>query len=381
MPAAKSLYVTFKATLKCNLACQYCYGRDNHAQGSEMTDEEIRKGLDFVCSYVSLTHIDRLTICWHGGEPFLLLKRLPPLIEQANSRLAEQGVKVSHVIQTNATLLTPDTYAIIHRHFDGFVGVSLDLFSRFRTFPGGIVSTDLAVRNLDKALDAGIRCGVINLITRDNVGKIPEIYDFFKRRNTNVRLARVFPISGNDTLASPMYVTDEEFAHAQIQYFDLWANDPQPAESRDIVKLIADLLLGYPSICLREANCHLRYMAFSPGGDIFSCAEFDVPESVIGNFLTQSPEDFINSDAREKLASKAPEPQECYGCRYQPTCHGGCFRERFMLGYPYRCKSDKLYWDHVTQWLESHGASLYLLKDKPPTEKREILNQIFKRQP
>ena len=381
MPVAKSLYVTFKVTLKCNLACQYCYGRDNHAQGNEMTEEEIRKGLEFVCSYASLNQVDRLTICWHGGEPFLLLKRLPPLIEEANACFAAHGIKVAHSIQTNATLLVPDTYPVIRRYFDGFVGVSLDLFSRFRTFSNGTVSTDLAVRNLDTALAAGIRCGVINLITQDNVGRIPEIYDFFKQRGTSVRLARVFPISDDDTLTSPMYVTDEEFANAQIQYFDLWANDPQPAENSDLVKLLADLLLGYPSICLREANCHQRYLAFSPGGDIFSCAEFDVPESVIGNFLTQTPEGFSRSDARERLAAQAPEPEACRSCRYEPTCHGGCFRERFMLGYPYRCKSNKRYWDHLTQWLENQGASLYLLKDKPLVEKRELLNRIFKRQP
>ncbi len=379
MPTTNSLYVTFKVTLKCNLACQYCYGRDNHAQGNQMTEEEILKGLRFVYSYALLVHARRLTVCWHGGEPFLLLDKLPPLLDEANAWFEQSGIKVNHVIQTNATLLHPETYGTIKRYFNGFIGVSLDLFSSFRTFPNGKVSTDVAVRNIDNALAAGIRCGVINLITKDNIGKINELYDFYKQRHISVRLARVFPISGDDTLSSPMYVTDEEFANALIQYFDLWANDSHPADNSDIVKLVADLLLGFPSICLREANCHQRYMALSPGGDIFTCAEFDVPESVIGNFLTQSPEAFAQSDQRERLAAKAPVPKECHECRYGPTCHGGCFRERFMLGYPYRCRSNKLYWDHVVQWIEDKGGSLYLLKEKPLAEKQTILDRLFKR--
>lgn len=379
MTTFKNIYVTFKVTLRCNLACQYCYGRDNHAQGAEMSKEEILRGLDFVCEYASIVGAKSLTLCWHGGEPLLLAQKLPEIIDYANTIFIQKGIKVEYGTQTNATLLLPKTFEMIKKYFNGFVGVSLDLFSKYRTFPSGKVSTELAVNNIDNALAAGLRCGAINLITQDNLGRIPEIYDFYKQRHMNVRLARVFPIAGDDTLSSPMYVTDEEFAGAMIEYFDLWANDTQPANNTDIIKLIADLLLGYPSICLREPHCHQRYMALSPGGDIFPCAEFDVPESVIGNFLTQTPDDFANSNAREQIAAKAPIPIECYSCRYKPTCHGGCFRERFMLGYPYRCSSNMLYWNHVVKWLESQGGSLYMLYGKSQTEKREMIDRIFKR--
>lgn len=379
MATFKNIYVTFKATLRCNLACSYCYGRDNHAQGAEMTDEEIKSGLDFVCRYASMVNATHVTVCWHGGEPLLLSRRLPGILDYANGLFAEHGLKVSHGIQTNATLLTPRTYDLVKRYFDGFVGVSIDLFSSYRRFPSGKNSQDIAIHNIDNALENGIKCGAINLLTKDNVGRIDDIYDFYKARNMNVRLARVFPISAEDDTDSPMYLTDEEYANAMIRFFDRWANDPQPANNTDIVKLVADLLLGTPSICLREANCHERYMAFSPGGDIFSCAEFDVPESVIGNFLTQTPEEFINSDARAKIAEKAPIPEKCHQCMYEPTCHGGCFRERFMLGYPYRCESNKMYWDHVVNWIESKGGTLYVLKNKTVEEKKVLIDKLFKR--
>lgn len=379
MPTYKNIYVTFKITLKCNLACQYCYGRDNHAQGREMSDDEIHRGLQFVYKYASIVGAQSLTICWHGGEPFLLASKLPAIIEYANELFTKNGIKVTHGTQTNATLLKPNTYDLIKNYFDGFVGVSVDLFSSYRTFPSGKNSTEVVIKNIDDALAAGIRCGAINLITRDNKDKIDDIYEFYKKRKMNVRLSRVFPINHSETLSSPMYISDEEYANFLIRFFDKWANDPKPANNTDIVKLIADLLLGIPSICLREANCHQRYMALSPGGDIFSCAEFDVPESVIGNFLEQSPEDFIKSNMREKIAAMAPVPEKCHQCKFEPTCNGGCFRERFMLGYPYRCKSNIIYWEHVLKWIESKGGKLYILKGKSVNEKRAIIDKILNR--
>jgi len=345
-----------------------------------MTDEEIRHGIDFAVKYCRLVDAKSLFLCWHGGEPFLLARRLPALIDYANEQFAKAHISISHGAQTNATLLLPDTYDFIRKYLNGFVGVSLDLFSGYRVFPNGRVSTDVAVANIDRALAAGIKCGAINLITRDNVNHIDEIYDFYKQRKMNVRLPRVFPIDPKeDTSQSRAYTTDKEYSDALIRFFDLWANDKSATYNTDIVKLITDLLLGVPSLCLREESCQNRYLAFSPGGDIFSCAEFDAKEAVIGNFLTQTEEEFMKSDMRQQLAAKAPIPPECHECRYEPTCHGGCLRERYMLGYPYRCHSNQLYWNHVVEWIESKGGYLYMLRDKPLDEKKKILNQLFKR--
>lgn len=378
MPHYNNIYVTFKITLKCNLRCQYCYGRDNASSAKEMSEDEIRRGLEFVADYASSVGARSLTICWHGGEPFLMASRLPSIMDYANSLFLAKGISVKYGVQTNATLLTPSTFDMIRQYMDGHVGVSLDLYSNYRTFASGELSTRIAVNNIDRALKAGLTCGAINLITHDNINHIDEIYDFYHQRNMNVRLPRVFPIDMKDVETSNMYVSDEEYANAMIRFFDRWASDSHPAPNTDIVKLVADLLLGVPSLCLREEGCHKRYMALSPGGDIFSCAEFDTPDSVIGNFLKQTPAEFIASDTRERIAAHAPVPEECHSCKYEPTCHGGCFRERYMLGFPYRCKGNILYWNHIVKWLESKGGALYILKGKPSDEKRRIIDKILK---
>lgn len=374
----KNIYVTIKATLRCNLACQYCYGRDNHAELRQMDAAEVRQAIDFAYGYAQEVGAESLTICWHGGEPFLMINRLPEFIDYANRLFSNAGIRVEHGSQTNATLLKPSTYETIKNYFGGYIGVSVDLYSRFRTFANGEDSTNYVVKNIDAALAAGIRLGAINLITGHNKNRIDDIYDFYKQRKMNVRLARVFPIAEDDTLTNPMYVSDEEFANAMIRYFDLWAVDTSPAYNSDIISLVCDLLLGKPSICLRENNCHQRYMALAPGGDIFSCAEFDTPDTVIGNFIRQSPHEFAISKARQLLADRAPVPTECHSCRYEKTCHGLCLRERYMLKYPYRCKSYKMYWNHIVEWLEQREASLYMLYGLPREKQSEVISQIFK---
>jgi uncharacterized protein len=343
-----------------------------------MDDVQIKKGLDFVCEYAKLIGATELSLCWHGGEPFLLReRRLQRLLEYATGLFSRNSINCEFGTQTNATLLTPVYYPIIKKYFNGYVGISLDIFSNFRVFKSGKDSTGIVVRNMDHALAAGIRCGAINIITRQNINRIDDIYRFYKDRNMNVRFARVFPISAQDDKSSPMYVSDEEFASAMIKYFDLWISDAKPAKNTDIVRLIGDLLLGRPSICLRERNCQERYLALSPGGEIYPCAEFDVPESVIGNFLSQTPEEFFSSNIRGRIFERAPVPAQCSKCNYETTCYGGCLRERFMLKYPFRCKSNIIYWDHLVKWLESKGCSLYMLRGKSREESIKVMSELF----
>lgn len=374
MSITRSLLVTLKPTLSCNLACTYCYGRKNNSVGLSMTDDEIKKTIQFVCEYARLQSFSHVEICWHGGEPFLLgEQRLDALIDYASSLFNTYNLKYRYSIQTNGVLLTERFYPLLEKHFGKCVGISFDLFSNQRVFRDGSTSSDNVIINIDHALAKGIKIGVINLLTKQNVGRIDDIYNFYKERRLDVRLARVFPISKDFDDSDVMYLSDEEYSSAMMRYFDLWAYDENPAPNNDIVRLVGDLLLGRPSICLREQKCYDRYLAIAPGGDIFSCAEFDVPESVIGNIYKHTPSEFVKSTARERIVAKAPIPEVCHSCKYYRTCYGGCFRERFMLGYPYRCKANQIYWNHILGWLEGKGMSLYMLEGKT---KEEVLNTM-----
>ena len=94
MTNIRNLYITFKVTLKCNLACKYCYGRENNSIGAEMSDAEIRSGLQFAYRYALAVGAKNLMICWHGGEPLLLSKRLPGIIVQFGDPASQHILKI-----------------------------------------------------------------------------------------------------------------------------------------------------------------------------------------------------------------------------------------------------------------------------------------------
>lgn len=377
---SNGLYVTLKVSLRCNFACRYCYGRENEHLGEEMTDEEVIRGLDFICQYAKMKSIHRIFICWHGGEPLIIGKsRLEKLLDYAAGLFEKNSIRCMFGIQTNGFLLNESLYPLFRQYFDSNIGVSVDLYSKFRKLLNGKDSTPIVLRKIEDALNAGIKINVINLLTKHNVSHIEEIYDYYKKRDIDVRFAMVFPLSNNFDRRNPMYLSSEEYADALCQYFDLWAKDSNPAKNTDIIRLISDMLYGKPSICIRGNNCQNTYMAFSPNGKIFPCAEFDTEDSVIGNFLSQSPEEFDVSNTRQLFYKQTPIPSNCLDCKFYKICFGSCLRERFVLKYPYRCDSNRIYWGHVLKWLESKGGSLYLLENKTVEERKRIIQETFKR--
>ena len=132
------------------------------------------------------------------------------------------------------------------------------------------------------------------------------------------------------------------------------------------------------TLCVRQKNCQQVYLSIAPGGKIFPCGEFDTPDTEIGNYLKQTPEEFAAADSRNGFFEKYPVPKSCSGCRYYRTCYGGCLHDRYAAGYPYKCRSNRIYWDHVVHWLEEKGLGLYALADSTPDEAVKIMSRLLK---
>lgn len=173
---SNGLYVTLKVSLRCNFACRYCYGRENEHLGEEMTDEEVIRGLDFICQYAKMKSIHRIFICWHGGEPLIIGKsRLEKLLDYAAGLFEKNSIRCMFGIQTNGFLLNESLYPLFRQYFDSNIGVSVDLYSKFRKLLNGKDSTPIVLRKIEDALNAGIKINVINLLTKHNVSHIEEI--------------------------------------------------------------------------------------------------------------------------------------------------------------------------------------------------------------
>ena len=93
--------------------------------------------------------------------------------------------------------------------------------------------------------------------------------------------------------------------------------------------------------------------------------------------MEQAPEEFAKMDSRDGFFEKYPVPDSCSGCRYFKTCYGGCLHDRYAAGYPYKCKSNRIYWDHLVKWLEKKGLGLYALEKSTPQEAKQIMVRLF----
>lgn len=125
---------------------------------------------------------EELTVVWHAGEPLVMP---PPFYEEAISVLAEVcggNCKVSHSIQTNATLID-DTWCQLFERHGVRVGVSVDgpewLHDIHRQTRAGQGTHQRVVRGLEKLQEYGIPFHAIAVVTADTLGQVDEFCDFF----------------------------------------------------------------------------------------------------------------------------------------------------------------------------------------------------------
>ena len=373
------LYVILKPTLLCNLACHYCYAREDCQKGQVMSRNEIIQAIDFICNYAKLSRMTHVRLCWHGGEPFSLDTRIfASSLDYARKKFAQEKLALHQTVQTNLTLLNDEKIELTKEFFSGRLGVSVDIGTHLRVDHAGNDMEDTIIEKLDYAIENGIKCAAITQITKNNLHDIEKIYRFFKDREMFVRLSRIFPISADYDRDDSMYLTDQEYAQAEIDFFNIWTTDPHPMRNDENIHLLGDLLLGRPSLCVRQENCQQVYLSIAPGGKIFPCGEFDTADAEIGNYLKQTPEEFLASDSRNGFYKKYPVPKSCFSCRSCKTCYGGCLHDRCIAGYPYKCKSNKIYWDYLVHWLKERGLGLYALEKATPEEAAKTMAHLLK---
>lgn len=372
------MYVIFKPSLHCNLRCRYCY--EQHAPNRcEMTDAELEQALRFLMALAKLRGDRRMTLCWHGGELFSVpLEKLIRGMALAEQLSAETGIKIKQSAQTNLTLATPAHADLVKRFLGGHIGVSLDVGSKCRLMANGEDAEPLITEKLDMMRSSGVHCGAITMITRQNLHDIPKIYEFFAQRRMCARLSRVFPLEYPFDASDEMFVTDEEFAQAEIEYFETWLADTGHYPDADIIRLLGDMLIGRPSTCARSGKCAGEHISVSPDGGLFSCAHFDATDKSIGNFKTDAPETVL-ANVRKFTTDHCRPPSSCSACRYFRICHGGCVSHLVNFGFPYECKADKIYWAHLERWLSRFGLGLYDLAGKSSEEIRRVLADILTR--
>jgi uncharacterized protein len=177
--APKTRLLVLQPTPFCNIDCDYCYlpGRDGKQ----------RMSLDTVRLSAQRLRDDglageSLTVVWHAGEPLTMPVAFYEQAFEAVAGVLGATCRVTHAVQTNATLIDDAWCGLFARHAVR-VGISVDgpadLHDRHRRTRSGKGTHAAAMRGLAQLRAHGIACHAIAVVTRDTLARADEFFDFF----------------------------------------------------------------------------------------------------------------------------------------------------------------------------------------------------------
>ena len=166
----------FLITNKCNLACKYCYAKEEHNIDS-LHMELFEQVVDFIfkCS----NEAKHFTFIG-GGEPFAdweLLKNCILYIRRT------QGKHIAYIgVQTNATLLSKEKIDFLKR-YNVKIGCSFDILPNLqnshRPFENGKKkSFDIVDEAIHMCIDNGVIPHIRSTISKSECGKMPDMVEF-----------------------------------------------------------------------------------------------------------------------------------------------------------------------------------------------------------
>lgn len=344
---SKGYQFIFRPTVACNLRCRYCYaaGLRDDGVGMSMTVSEARLAIDWMCRFCSAGGIERAAVLWHGGEPLLPgIDFLEQVLEYENSAFSKIGVAFSNQIQTNLTLVTDAHIDIFKRYFGGTIGFSWDFASAQRIFADGRNAAEEVWRKALMCRDRGVNVGAICQITNENRERPRDLYRWFADARIPFRLTPIFPSTLQETMQS---------ADAACAVVDTWLSDRNPAiEIANFREMIEGLVTGRTHKCCAERNCGRVVLALSPQGRIYPCSRNHGGCDVVGNFLTDAPEDVYRRRYDFYADDFAPG---CSSCEYVGVCQSGCPFLSRIGWHECECAYNRKIFDHLKMWLRRTG--------------------------
>lgn len=178
-PALSTRLLILQPTPFCNIDCDYCYLPDRQSTVRMTVDTAARAarrlGEDGLLG-------DQLTVVWHAGEPLAMPLAFYDEAFAAIAAAVGPACRVTHSVQTNATLIDEAWCDLFLRH-GVRVGVSVDgprvLHDAHRKTRRGHGTHHRVLRGMARLRDAGIACHAIAVVTPDTFVQADAFFDFF----------------------------------------------------------------------------------------------------------------------------------------------------------------------------------------------------------
>lgn len=359
----------------CNLSCVYCYEQRHNRRNRAMSLEDAKCFLQKVFDYYIRNRPEEvLAFHWHGGEPMLLGADFFEEIIGFQERLFGREIRWFNTMQSNLSLLDDSFIELYGRHGARLsVGISFDFFGDARVDKKNRSTNERVWANVKGLQEAGIETNFVTMLTKENVGRIDELYDFVRFEKVSIRFNQIFDAPRKRAFdRPPVRLSNQVFSEALKRLTQRWINDSECSFTIDNAERVMMKIANPDStrMCWYEKNCLEGHMAICPDGTVFPCDSVYFKELSYGNIFHDSYERIVSSEPRQKLLNALGEVREgCGECQYLDYCNGGCparamFRmprkdrvsRDFRFGRDPLCKSHFGLFEMIGEYLARNGV-------------------------
>lgn len=344
---------------RCNLRCIYCYNENRLSRKRTIATTQMSIDvLDRITNrFVATDQFTKITMLWHGGEPFLAGTDLfINAVKLQKTALLERRTSVilQNSIQSNGTIFNEALInLLVQENFQ--IGISVDgpdyIHNRNRLYRNGKKSHSTILKNIRYMKKLSQNIGIVSVVTKLSIGHEKEIIDFFISENlTNIHFLPFAEYSMDGVTLKPDSISDKEFGYFLLKVFDIWrAYDNPKLRIRILNNFLQGIIGGETELCTFRNNCK-HHLAIESDGNVYICGRnANVNEYLVGSvgaINTKAYNDKLSriSNSMQKLSSK------CSSCTWLSICNGGCSYYRRRNGVDLFCDSYKMLLEKMHSW-------------------------------
>lgn len=342
---SEHLKCTLAITLKCNLACDYCYIQKD---GSKMSLSTAKKAVDFIFEYFWANR--KIDINFFGGEPLLefdLVKQITDMI-QTHPSFDRDRIVISVV--SNGTILTEEIVDFLIEK-KVVLCISCDgpekVQNRFRHFPDGTGSSAIVERNIRKALSIFPMTPINAVYSPETVQQLPEVVDYLAALGArsiylNPNISARWTEKEMEQIPLIYHAVGEKY----IEFYN--KNEPRYISLID-GKIAVILRGGYRP--MERCRMGKGEFAFGPSGNVYPCERLigsdDGMEHCLGNVNENCRSDRGIFAGACREVSGAAANKQCQTCGLKDYCMNWCGCTNFHstgsynIVSPFICASER----------------------------------------
>ncbi len=318
----------------CNMACDYCYFKNNHFGKFWQYDDITflhKKLVEFYRYQMPRYKKKYIAIIWFGGEPLMQgIKFYKNIMEvQENIEKNNSDVRFYNAIQSNGTLINRKWASFFHSNrLKWGINISYDglpfLHDKHRKYKNGSASSSDILNNMKLLKSQGVRFYVIIVVTEDH---LPHTEAIFGHLVDELGVKEFGLNAISDICARKGIISAESYGKFLVSLFRKWVKRDEPfIHIREIEAIIMKLLGFQSGVCRFADNACGNFPVIANDFKLSFCDEYGrLPEFDIGSFRKNNINFLVKNIEmlRVKIYKKRAVCLD-NRCRYFPICSRGC---------------------------------------------------------